>query len=308
MDRTLSLAGPLVLAILAVAHAAEAKAETFTTPGAFSFVVPASGDYAIEAVGAEGGQSRSSPLGTAGLGALVAGDVFLSVGEDLTLYVGGQGIFQESIGGGGGGGGSFIFGLTGLLAAAGGGGGVGFSSNVGGSGQTGPNGEAGVGADGGLGGATGQGGGGGTNSTFLIDFGGFAGYVNGGGGSGVNGFGSDGFGAESGGGGELPEGGSGYAGENGGFGGGGGGGYDGGGGGGGYSGGGGGGQLGGGGGGSFLASTFSNQVLTAGVNSGDGSISIELLEAVPEPSTWAMTLCGFVGLGWLLRRRKQRSC
>jgi PEP-CTERM motif len=30
----------------------------------------------------------------------------------------------------------------------------------------------------------------------------------------------------------------------------------------------------------------------------------ELLKAVPEPSTWAMTLAGFAGLGWLASRRK----
>jgi PEP-CTERM motif len=68
----------------------------------------------------------------------------------------------------------------------------------------------------------------------------------------------------------------------------------------------GGGGYGGGGGGSYLASLFSNQLLTAGVNSGDGSIDIDLLGAVPEPSTWAMTLAGFAGLGWLARMRRRK--
>ena len=62
-----------------------------------------------------------------------------------------------------------------------------------------------------------------------------------------------------------------------------------------------------GGGGSYLASLFTSQVLTAGVNSGDGSIDIELLKAVPEPSTWAMTLAGFAGLGWLTRMRRRKT-
>jgi hypothetical protein len=61
---------------------------------------------------------------------------------------------------------------------------------------------------------------------------------------------------------------------------------------------------GGGGGGSYLASLFKDQVLTAGVNSSGGSISIT---AVPEPSTWAMMLAGFAGLGWLARTRGRKT-
>jgi hypothetical protein len=81
----------------------------------------------------------------------------------------------------------------------------------------------------------------------------------------------------------------------------------GGGGGGGFSGGGGGvGGNSGGGGGSYLASLFQDQVLKAGVNSGNGSINIELLKAVPEPSTWAMMLAGFAGLGWLAHTRRHK--
>jgi PEP-CTERM motif len=82
----------------------------------------------------------------------------------------------------------------------------------------------------------------------------------------------------------------------------------------GYSGGGGGGRSdagggggGGGGGGSYLARLFTDPVLTAGANSGDGSISVELLKAVPEPSTWAMMLMGFAGLGWLARTRGRKT-
>jgi hypothetical protein len=60
-------------------------------------------------------------------------------------------------------------------------------------------------------------------------------------------------------------------------------------------------------GGSYLASLFTDPVLTAGVNRGDGSINIELLKAVPEPSTWAMMLAGFAGLGWLARTRGRKT-
>jgi hypothetical protein len=37
------------------------------------------------------------------------------------------------------------------------------------------------------------------------------------------------------------------------------------------------------------------------------SISVDLLKAVPEPSTWAMMLAGFAGLGWLARTRGRKT-
>ena len=153
--------------------------------------------------------------GLGGLGAEVSGDVFLTAGEDLTLFVGGQG----GSGGGAGGGG--------------GGGGAGF--NIGG-------GPGLAGKDGGTGGASG---------------------------GGVGGMGGTGGRAADGGGG------SGYS---------------------------------GGGGGSYLASLFTDTVLTTGgASRGDGSISIDLLKAVPEPSTWAMMLAGFAGLGWLAHTRRRKT-
>jgi hypothetical protein len=42
------------------------------------------------------------------------------------------------------------------------------------------------------------------------------------------------------------------------------------------------------------------------VNTGDGSIEIFPIVPVPEPSTWAMTLAGFAGLGWLARMRGRK--
>jgi hypothetical protein len=134
-----------------------------------------------------------------------------------------------------------------------------------------------------------------------------------GGGAGVNagsaGDGGDGAGLLSGSfgsGGKFPNGGAGANGGNGGFGGGGGNSL-GGGGGSGFSGGGGGSLGGGGGGGSYLASLFTDRDLSAGVNSGDGSISVDLLAAaVPEPSTWALMATGFAGLGFLAHMRKRK--
>jgi PEP-CTERM motif len=244
-SRAMLLAGVSALAVLACAG--EADAETFIfTGGVQSFPVLVSGEYSLDVFGASGGNGS----GSGGLGAEVSGDIALTAGETLTLFVGGQG--QNSIiidGAGGGGGGGFVFLGASVLAVAGGGGGGGALVVGGGPGQAGTAGGMGGGAYGGAGGASGSGGGGKTAG------GGF----NGGSGAGANpgaaGYGDDGFG-----------------------------------------------------GGSYLApSLFINQALTAGVHSGDGSIDIELLKVVPEPSTWAMTLIGFAGLGWLTRMRKRKT-
>src|ERR1700677_2691055 len=148
------LAGASALAILACA--AEANAETFTMPGMFSFTATVSGEYAVELLGASGGNSDAA---VGGLGAEVSGDVFLTAGEDLTLFVGGQGGGSGVVAGGGGGG-SFVFRGTDVLGGGGGGDGDGASS--GGAGLAGTSGGTnGRGGAGGLGG-TGGGGGGGT--------------------------------------------------------------------------------------------------------------------------------------------------
>jgi hypothetical protein len=265
------LAGASAMAILA--SAAEANAETFTIPGTASFTASVSGEYAVELLGASGGNATFFNA-VGGLGAEVSGDVFLTKGEDLTLFVGGQGGSARFAGGGGGG--SFVFNGTDVLAVAGGGGGGGNGLD-GGPGLAGTSGGTG-GGSGGAGGVGGTGGGGG----------------NGGGGAGVNtgpaggygGNGSRGISGAGGAGGKFPNGGAGS--ENG---------Y-----GGGFGGGGGGSSSGGG--GSDLSSLFKDQVLTMGVNSGNGSISIT---AVPEPSTWAMMLAGFAGLGWLAHTRRRKT-
>jgi PEP-CTERM motif len=268
------LTGASALAILA--SAAEANAETFAFTGAAqSFTASLSGEYAVELLGASGGNSIAfNSVG--GLGAEVSGDVFLTAGEDLTLFVGGQGQSATS----GGGGGSFVFHGTDVLAVAGGGGGAlvldGGPGLAGTSGGTGGRRGGGTGMDG-------TGGGGGAAN-------------GGGGGAGVK-AGSSGYGGDS----QFLSGGFGGKFPNGGAAGGGGGGS-------GFSGGGGGG-YGGGGGGSYLSKLFTDPVLTTGGASrgGNGSISVELLKAVPEPSTWAMTLMGFGGLGWLARARGRKT-
>src|ERR1700677_2050032 len=87
--KALLFAGASALAILACA--AEANAETFTMPGMFSFTASVSGEYAVGLLGASGGNATAGG-GIGGLGAEVSGDVFLTAGEDLTLFVGGQGV------------------------------------------------------------------------------------------------------------------------------------------------------------------------------------------------------------------------
>jgi len=121
--KALLLAGASVFAILVSAAAVKAE-----TPGQYDFLVPANGKYEVIAFGASGG-STQSPGAVVGLGAEVEGELFLTAGQHLTLFVGGMGANGVSTGaaeyGGGGGGGSFIFlgsGTSDLLVAAGGGG------------------------------------------------------------------------------------------------------------------------------------------------------------------------------------------
>jgi hypothetical protein len=140
--KALLLAGASALAILA--SAAGASAETFTFPERSSFTASVSGEYAVELLGASGGNSA---VALGGPGAEASGDVFLTAGEELTLFVGGQGGsatgFRST--GGGGGGGSFVFHGTEVLAVAGGGGGAGGAGGDGGYGLAGPDGGAGEG-------------------------------------------------------------------------------------------------------------------------------------------------------------------
>jgi PEP-CTERM motif len=315
------LAGASALAILV--GAAEASGQILAGPGQQIYVAPVTGEYAITVLGAAGG-SFFVYRTFGGSGAELTGDVFVHAGQLFDLVAGSQGHMGDSFGSGGGGI-SFVSGFTtpgspglSFFAVAGGGGGAGYAGN-GGPGQAGPNGQAGYGSDGGWGGRNGGGGGGGTY------LGGFFRGGNGGGGTGYFGGGGGGEGYASGGGGFGLSGGESAGPGAGGYGGGGGGGVAGGGGGGGYSGGGGGSGAksypggpyygyGGGGGGSAFSGPIFDQKSYAGVyggasayvNGGEGYASVRLLMAIPEPSTWAMTLAGFAGLGWLARMRKRK--
>jgi hypothetical protein len=295
------LAGASMLAMMAGPSGAGATTFIFTGSEVV-FTVPASGLYDITAFGAQGGQS----LNTGGLGAEAEGDILLSGGTALTVLAGGAGA-NGNVGalgyGGGGGGGSFVFeGLATLAAAGGGGGGGGGPFGApGGPGLATTAGGGGTGS--GLGGSGGAGGLGGTG-------GGFSG---GGGGAGVLGGGTSATGSSPGAGaGSITS--PGATQVAGGFGGGGGSGFIGAGAGGGFSGGGGGGGFhgsigGGGGGGSYLASLFTISILTSGVNGGNGYVTIDPVVApsIPEPSTWALMLIGFAGVGFAGFRRAKRN-
>jgi hypothetical protein len=286
----------LAMAVSASAHALT----TFSYSGVIiQWVAPTTGLYAISAIGAQGGHG-SDTTAVGGRGAEIQGDLSLDAGTILFIAVGGEGDSGHYNGGGGGG--SFVVSQADApLIIAGGGGGArqfaahnGFDANVGQSGLTG-SGSNYNGAGGGI--ATNQLGlgGGAPEITWGSAGGGF--YTNGasdpagygtGGSSWFNGLAGGVF-LNS-----CTDG-------NGGFGGGGAGaGCAGGGGGGGYSGGDGG--LDGGGGGSYLSGLATNGNLQAGVGYGDGEVTIDLLTSgVPEPATWAMMVCGFGGLGALMR-------
>jgi PEP-CTERM motif len=71
--------------------------------------------------------------------------------------------------------------------------------------------------------------------------------------------------------------------------------------------------FGGGGGGSFLARQAIDRLLLAGVNSGNGFVTIDTISpippvsSVPEPSTWAMLILGFAGVGFMAYRRSNKE-
>ena len=96
------------------------------TGGIQAWTVPADGTYRIEASGAQGAQNASSVAG--GKGARVRGDFALKTGQVLKFLVGQQGAKSPLASSSGGGGGTFVVvNDTTLLLAAGGGGGLGGS-------------------------------------------------------------------------------------------------------------------------------------------------------------------------------------
>ena len=73
-----------------------------------TYTIPTTGDYLINAYGAEGGGGTGS---SGGYGAWVGGTIFLTAGTTLDIVAGGAGLTGDfgGIWGGGGGGGSFVF-------------------------------------------------------------------------------------------------------------------------------------------------------------------------------------------------------
>ena len=236
--------------------------------------ITTTGTYDVTAAGGQGGSNAD--IGEAGgLAATSGGDIFLQSGAVLEIVVGGAG-GNSTFAGGGGGGGSFVIEInngSGTVdvneVIAGGGGGAGIVG-AGGSGLTAPTGGTGGGTSSGAGGINGAAGSGGFS-------GGGGGGFKGGNGAPAAGIGGSGIAGGSNFDGGVGIGSSGGGGGGGGFGGGGGGGFSGGGGGGGWGGGGGGGNdgtSGGGGGGSFVNPLATHVAQSAGVNSGNGFVTI----------------------------------
>jgi hypothetical protein len=278
LQKRMWLAGASLLAI--VLGSGDANAVVFGGGGS-EYIIPSTGYYDFRVAGAQGGESRE----VGGFGAIVGGELFLDAGEALEIVVGSAGGSLISYAGGGGGG-SFVFRggsylSGGLLFAAGGGGGSGFA---GGGGVAPP----GIGSGGHPAGPASYGGAGGLGTPFpslfpggppaqpaqpgSFPFGGagaccsFVGQVGGGPVYAAGGYGGGG------GGGGAPGGASGYGGS------------------------------------SYVIDTARNAFGITGGNmdySGNGYVSINLV-AAPEPSTWAMTLTGFAGLGWLARLRRRK--
>jgi hypothetical protein len=273
------LAGASLLAL--VLGSGDANAVVFGDQGIFEHITPSTGWYGFTVAGAHGGDDDFADGG--GAGAIVGGELFLAAGQTLDLIVGGGAPTLNLNGSGGGGGGGSFVDPGSLLFAAGGGGGAGFLHVSGG--------HPGVGSGGYPAGLANYGGAGGDGvpSGLYGTIGGLPATA----GSGFNG----GQGAQA----CFASGVCFPVAPDGGFEGGGGGGYQGGGGGGGASGGGA-----GDGGFSYVTRTARNAFGITGGNAGiDGYVSINFV-AAPEPSTWALTLAGFAGVGWLAHWRRRK--
>jgi hypothetical protein len=265
-----------------------AGAVTINTQGIQEWTVPVTGVYTIQVQGAGGGANFYTQRVRGGYGAVMVGDFNLTAGQTLKIVVGQRGLdgtqddyattsYPQEVGGSGGGG-TYVMTIdNNPLIVAGGGGGATtrLGAAPGGDGLTGTSGGSGITASPGAGGTNGSGGGGCSNTGYQGGSGGGGITGNGGNSAGNPIYGSINYGGyaftNNSTGGIPGVGGSVGALREGGFGGGGCGGYTGGGGGG-YSGGGAGGDGGSGGGGSYSSGT--NPINTAGVQSGNGLVTI----------------------------------
>ncbi len=94
--------------LVALAAASSVNAQVFTYTGSIqTYVIPATGTYAISVSGAQGNAGFYYYQTVGGLGASVSGDVFLAQGTVLDIVVGQGGVNYSA--GGGGGGGSFVY-------------------------------------------------------------------------------------------------------------------------------------------------------------------------------------------------------
>jgi len=110
--------------------------------GIISLTIPVTGNYTINAKGAQGGASDSGQQG--GLGASITGTFSLTSGSIIKILVGTKGgnVTAGTRGGGGGGGTYVATNANAILVIAGGGGGGG-TNQAGGAGQAGNNGASG---------------------------------------------------------------------------------------------------------------------------------------------------------------------
>ncbi|MBX3163287.1 MAG: T9SS type A sorting domain-containing protein [Bacteroidetes bacterium] len=290
--------GLFALALVGFSGTAAYSQLTFTfnyTGAVQNVIIPTGGAYMIEAWGAQGGAPTGG--GAPGLGGYAKGEVTLTPGQSLNVYVGGQGISNGSPSaypGGWNGGGSTAIGWdsgNSIDLGSGGGasdvrlGGTALSNRIivagggGGSCKTNSYGNAAGGNGGGLSGGNG------VATTFGTYGGGQGGTQSAGGAAGVN---HNNYALA----GSLGQGGNQTATS---------GGWQGSAGGGGYYGGGAGAALGsGGGGGSSYVGNLDNGVTTAGVNAGHGMVIITQLCAPPDPpvslnSPQDLIICGIGG-------------
>lgn len=98
--------------------------------GIQSWTVPATGNYQIEAFGAQGGNTPND-INTGGLGAKIKGEFSFTAGTVLDIVVGQRGTNAVVSAGGGGAGGSGVRQGATILIVAGGGGGAAFGGNNG---------------------------------------------------------------------------------------------------------------------------------------------------------------------------------